>query len=191
MKNLLYLLIAVLLTTANFAQKGDYSKEPGFVKFISFDEFDDGSESTEVLVEAKLLRMVSKMMDEKDKDVAEMVNGLKLVKVNQFKVKPEKIGKLKSEMEKIDKTMLSKDWDRIVRTRGDKEYVNVYIKTDAKDNIQGLVVTTVDETEAVFVNIVGTIDLEKIGKLSGNFDIPELDEIMKNKHKHSEKDNGK
>ena len=54
------------------------------------------------------------------------------------------------------------------------------LKHPATDNILGLVVMTLDKhDQAVFVNIVGTIDLKKIGKLGAKFDIPSLDKIDK------------
>jgi hypothetical protein len=46
------------------------------------------------------------------------------------------------------------------------------------ESLSGLVVMAVEENdEAVFVNIVGEIDPEQLGKLSNKFHIPKLDSI--------------
>ena len=50
-----------------------------------------------------------------------------------------------------------------------------------EETIEGLVVTQVEKGgEAVFVNIVGDINLETISKLGSKFDIPGIDELHDN-----------
>ena len=58
--------------------------------------------------------------------------------------------------------------------------VGVFIRSGAK-TIDGLVVLAFDreESKVVFVNIVGVIDLAKIGELGSKFDLPGLDAIPK------------
>ncbi len=60
--------------------------------------------------------------------------------------------------------------------------MNVYLKPTS-DGFSGLTVLTMDNNEAVFVNIVGNINLEAISKLGERFDIPELDYIKKSEKK--------
>jgi hypothetical protein len=37
--------------------------------------------------------------------------------------------------------------------------------------VEGITVMTVEETEAVFVNVIGSISPEELGKVMNNFDI--------------------
>ena len=61
---------------------------------------------------------------------------------------------------------MSKKWDRIVKTKSKGEIANVYIKTAGDEEFVGLTVVTIDENgEAAFVNIVGTINMDALGKL--------------------------
>ena len=77
----------------------------------------------------------------------------------------------------LRKEVEKKGWDRIVRMKDRDEAADVYIKTE-NDGIIGLLVTAFNEDdEAAFVNIVGDINLETIGKLGDKFDIPSLDSI--------------
>ena len=51
----------------------------------------------------------------------------------------------------------------------------------AEEKVVGMVVMVVeDRGEAVFVNIVGEIDFNSLGKLGATFNIPHLDEIPAN-----------
>jgi len=71
-------------------------------------------------------------------------------------------------------------WERLARVREKDTDVGVFIRSGAK-TIDGLVVLAFDreESKVVFVNIVGVIDLAKIGELGSKFDLPGLDAIPK------------
>lgn len=172
-------IVMVLVSFTTFAQK-DYSNEPGYFDFGDLSAFETGEGVTEVFLESNILRMVASATEEKEPDLSSMLNGLKLIKVNVFDVSNKNESGIKGRINETDKKLMSQKWDRIVRSRGGDETVNVYIKTSGNNNILGLVVTTIDKNDqAVFVNIVGNIDLKKIGKLGAKFDIPSLDKIDK------------
>ncbi len=180
MKYAKYIFVILLLTTFTTIAQSDYSKEPGYFDFGDLSVFEKGDGVTEVFLESNILKMVASATEEKDPDLSSMLNGLKLVKVNVFNVNDKNVNGIRERIDEADKKLVDQKWDRIVRTKGGDEAVNVYIKTSGKDNILGLVVTTLDKKDqAVFVNIVGTIDLKKIGKLGAKFDIPSLDKIDK------------
>lgn len=175
--------IPVLVFTfaaALFAQKSDYTKYPGYIDFGDFESLEKGEEITEVVIEEHLLKMVAKLAKNKEPELSDMISGLKLIRVNTFEVSGDTYQKLEQRAEKIDKDLMGKGWDRIVKTRSRNEFANVYIKTQGDENIVGLAVATVEKDgEAAFVNIVGTINLETIGRLGDKFDIPSLDKVTK------------
>ena len=185
----------LLLLIAAFsisAQKKDYSNEPGYVNFGNFDEFAQGDEVAEVIVEQNLLKMVSKLAGNKDKEMASLLGGLKLVKVNSFEVTKSNRDKILSIISSVDNKLSNSNWDRIVHVKKKTNVANIYIKTVDDNLIEGLVVTTIDfDGEASFVNIIGHIDLESIGRLSEKFNIPDLDKLHganKNDEDNDEKD---
>ena len=180
MKTRLLTIFVFLFTLGLFAQE-EYTNEPGYFDFGDLANFEQGDGVTEVFLESNILKMVASVTEDDEPELSQMLNGLKLVKVNVFEVSDKNESGLRGKIEDVDKKLTSKKWDRIVRKRGGDETVNVYIKTAGKSDIEGLVVTTLDKTgESVFVNIVGKIDLKKIGKLGAKFDIPSLDKIEKN-----------
>ena len=121
--------------------------------------------------------MVSKLTKD-DPELSDLINGLKLIKVNTFEVTPNNEVELMNRAKSIDKDLMNKNWDRIVKTRSKNEVANVYIKTQGDDEFVGITVVTVDGGgEAAFVNIVGSINMETLGKLGQKFDIPGLDDI--------------
>jgi len=175
-----YLFIIMILITFSVYAQNEYSKEPGYFDFGDLTVFEKGDGVTEVFLESNIIKMVASATEEQEPELSLMLYGLKLIKVNVFEVSNKNEKGIRERIDETDKKLVSQKWDRIVRTREGKEAVNVYIKTLDKSNISGLVVTTVgNDDQAVFVNIVGNIDLKKIGKLGAKFDIPTLDKISK------------
>ena len=68
-------------------RKNDYSKYPGYANFGDLAALEDGEMVTEIIIEEKLLRMVSKFTKDDD-ELSDLIGGLKLIKVNTFEVTP-------------------------------------------------------------------------------------------------------
>ncbi len=178
-------LIAAIVTAFVFVLNAQgektYAIEPGYVNFGDLSSFEKGEDVSEVIVEQNLLKMISKMTENEDPELSKLLKEVKLVMVNSFKVKDNLTKELKTRLEGIDKQLSDKNWNRIVKVRGAKEYTNVYLKPTTDGNaFDGLVVITLGESGQVsLVNIVGKIDLESIGRLGDKFDIPALDKADK------------
>jgi len=180
----------IFIATLTFGQKNDYTKYKGFVDFGNLEKFENSEEVVEVIIEEHLLRMISKMAGKNEPELRNVLDGIKLIKVHTFGVSEEHFPELAAIVKDVDKKLMKDGWDRIVKTRSKEEVVSVFILTTDEEKIDGLVVTTVEKgREAVFVNIVGDIDLETIGELSDKFDIPSISDI--NEHKRKDKDSGK
>ncbi len=184
MKRLLFLIPVIFFVgalTISAQDKEDYSKYPGYVDFGNLAPFMNSENMTEVNIEGYLLKMVSNMSEKNDPELSSLLKGLKLVKVYSFKVSGNDAKEVSGKIDQIDKRLSDKDWNRIVKVKGAHENTNVYIKTTTdQNNIVGLVVTSLEKDgEVAFVNIVGSIDMDAIGRLGNKFDIPSLEKIHK------------
>jgi hypothetical protein len=181
MKNLINIFVLLFFVSAAsmLAQEEDYSKYPGFANFGDLAALEDGEMVTEILIEEKLLKMVSKFTKD-DIELSDLIGGLKLIKVNTFEVTPSNADQLMAKAKSIDTDLIRKKWDRIVKTKSKGEIANVYIKTVGDEEFVGLTVVAIDEGgEAAFVNIVGNINMDALGKLGQKFDIPGIGDINK------------
>lgn len=189
MKNIikLFVLFTMFASVLAVGQTEKYENESGYAEFGDLTGFDSGDRVVEVIIDQKYLRMVSKFTGDEEPELSNLIGGLKLIKVNTYGVTEDNEQGLKSKMEKISKNLESSNWDMLVKVRDTNEFVNVFINSPDGEVINGLVVLAIDSSgEAVFVNIVGTIDLEQIGKLTKRFDIPGLDEIDRKKRNNEE-----
>lgn len=164
-----------------FAQKADYSKDPGYLDLSSLSSFATGDKGSEIIVEQGLLKMLAKMAGEKNDEISRQMGELKLVRLNSFEVSEENIKAIENKIASIDKELLGKDWDRIARTKSDNEYANIYVKTAGSDRFLGIVITSMNSKikRASFINVVGNIDPAVIGKLAKDLNIPQLGKIRK------------
>jgi len=161
--------------------KEDYSNDPGYVDFGDLAPIMNSDNMTEVNIESYLLKMVSNMTAKDDPELSSLLQGLKLVKVYSFKVDGKSAREISGKIDQIDNKLSNKDWNRIVKVKSKGENTNVYIKTTPdQKHIVGLVVTSLEKDgEAAFVNIVGKIDMDALGRLGNKFDIPSLEKIHK------------
>ncbi len=160
------------------AQQKDYSNEPGYVDFGNLTMFETGESVTEVYLDENLLKMVSKITKESEPEMSALIDGLKLIKVNAYEVTEKNEAEILKRMESIDKKLQNSNWQRIVRRRSNDENAYVFVRTGDSDKFTGLVVLALDKPgEAAFVNIVGDINLETIGKLTERFNIPALHKV--------------
>jgi len=185
---MMVILLGFLISTG-FAQKNDYSSYKGYIDFGNLEEFETGEEVTEVLIEEHLIKMVAKLATKEEPELSSVLDGIKLIKVHTFEVSQNNASELSNRISKIDKALMNKGWDRIVRTKSKEQVTNVYILTNSEEKVEGLVVAGFEKDgDATFVNIVGDINLETIGELSSKFDIPSISDIHEKKEsKESEK----
>lgn len=184
-KYFVMMLLALALTLT--AQQKDYTNEPGYVEFGDLTVFETGEAVTEVFLDGNLLQMVAKITEKEDPQVSDLIRGLQLIKVNAFEVSDANESKLREKMKSLDSKLNRDDWQRIVRRISNKELVYVYVRTGDTDKFTGLVVLALDRPgEAAFVNIVGDINLETIGKLTDKFNIPALHNVNQKEHEENE-----
>jgi hypothetical protein len=195
----IFLMFMMLIASNAYPQeKTDYSKYPGYVDFGNISKYMTGDNVKEVNLDANLLNMLSKMGGEKDTSFKSVVSGLKLIKVNSFGVNASNENEVKNVIASVDKSLMSKNWERIVKVKENGEYTNVYVLPSSDyENFLGLCVTSIDAkkkkdkvgAEATFVNIVGNINMSQLGKLGDKFNFPSMNKMMKEKKDKEKSEN--
>lgn len=137
---------------------------------------DRAAHVTEVTLDKNMLAFAGKFMnkdkDEDDKEAKEMIQGLRGVYVRDYEFDKDN-EYTAEELEGLRKYITSTDWSPMVheRTKGAKEGTDVYLKL-VNGQVQGLYVLDAEPRELSLVLILGPVDMDKIGSLSGNFGIP-------------------
>jgi len=176
------LLLTLLLSVLLFSSETPFGEEPvenlpGYVDFGSMEEFQDSEESVEVTIKDPLLSIITKATKRDNPELFELLSGLKLIQVHTFSLKKSQRTLIKEKADKMTRKLQKKGWERIVKAKEPEEKAEIYIKA-VGGKIAGLVVSAIEYgDEAAFVNIVGNINLDSLGKLSSQFHIPGLDSL--------------
>ncbi|PYS49397.1 MAG: hypothetical protein DMF68_10200 [Acidobacteria bacterium] len=134
--------------------------------------------SVDVTLDGALLQLAGKFLDinkPKEAAVKEVLAGLKGVYVKSFEFDKEGVYSA-TDVDSIHAQLRSPGWTRMVGVKSNKEGENVEFYMMMNGNqVNGIAVIATDPKQLTVVNIVGSIDLEKLLKLSGKLGIPDLD----------------
>jgi hypothetical protein len=160
---------------------------PGQVDFGGFSPPKGGGEFVEVNVPSSLISLGARLVEKDDPDVARLLNGLKLVRVNVIGLDEENRAELQKRAQKVRKDLSGKGWERIVTVQQKDQDVGIYLKMADKGTVQGLVAVVMDGKEhAVFANIVGDIKPEQVSLLGEKLHIDPLKQIGRAEEKAPE-----
>ncbi len=141
-------------------------------------------EYVEVNIQPSLLSFVARLAAKEDPEAAELIRGLKCVRVNVVKLDDTNRANTTERIAALREKLNAEGWQKTVTVResGDKS-VDVHVKMGSQDEIEGLVVTVIDSgKEAVVVNVVGSIKPEQLAQLGEHFDIKGLRDLHGKKH---------
>ena len=134
------------------------------------------SEAVTVSLDGNLLQLASRFLSSDDPDQAQikkLVASLKGVYVRNFEF--EKTGEYQaSDLEPIRNQLRDPKWKNIVQVRG-HDNADVLLRQEDEHTISGLVVIVAEPKELTIVNIIGTLDPERLADLGGEFGIPRLE----------------
>ncbi len=172
-------LFMLALAVGVYAQEGDLKKQPGYVNFDEIKIPDKAGEVTEITLGPGLVKLAAMAADDKDEDLDEVLSNIKGIQVKSFKVNESETETIQPIMDKIEAKLNREGWERLVQVKGEDERVVVSIKSIDKEIVGLLVMSLEPGDEASFVNIVGNIDLNKIGDLGIDLDDSALDSLKK------------
>jgi len=167
---------------------------PGQVDFGSFSPPKGGGQYVEVNVPTALINLASKVVANDEPDVAKLLNGLKLVKVNVIGLDDENRPELEKRAQKIRQQLSGNGWERVVTVQQKDQDISVYLKMNDQGAVQGLAAVVINgKDQAVFANVVGDIKPEQLAMLGDKFNIKPLKDlgIATKKHEHEHQDDGK
>src|SRR5436190_8898373 len=147
----------------------------GYVDFGKFSTPASGGEFVEVHIKSNLISMVARLVEKSEPDVAELIRGLQLIRVNVIGLDDENRAEMEKRVKKIRSELDARGWERVVTAQKKDEDVGVYLKTRGADAVEGLVITVIEgNREAVLINIVGDIKPDKIAVIGERMNIEPL-----------------
>ena len=166
-KFLLIALISMLALPA-MAQEDALKDFPGYVDFGELSSM-FGDPTVQIAVGGSLLGFVSALSAREDPEAAELFNRLHGVRVSVFE-NPSMTEAKVDYVKTISSKLAEQGWESVVTVNSDDEQVRIFMKFDGTD-VEGITVMALEEDEAVFVNVIGELKPDELGKVMENFDI--------------------
>lgn len=156
----------------------DLRDTPGYVDFDEISQWFDAPANIEVNLRGALLNLIANSAGETDSEFASLVGNLKAIQVRGFPMAGTNQDDILRRFDDLSERLEDQGWERVVYIRDDGDSVNIYMKPEG-DNIAGLTVMVADpsDQETIFVNIVGSIRPDEIGKIGRGLDIGPLEDI--------------
>jgi hypothetical protein len=135
------------------------------------------AEVVDVTVDPAMLKLAAGFLSGQKSDEAamkELISGLSGVYVKSFEFEQEGAYS-DADVESIRRQLKAPGWSRIVNvnSKRDRELVEIYMWREGERS-GGLAIVVAEPRELTVVNIVGPIDLNKLGALQGLMGIPRL-----------------
>ena len=190
MKNIIRsALAAATLSLALVTVSRAADSEPGFVDLGQFAPSENG-QFVEVNLSPGLLKFAAKIAAVKEPEAAALIGNLRRVRVNVVSLDDKNRAGTVEQINTIRRKLATHGWTQIVTVREKEggDNVDIHVKQNADDSIDGIVVTVIDKKgEAVFVNIVGNITADQLGVIAEKFNIDPLRKVHA-KLEHKAKD---
>lgn len=151
-----------------------YAETSGQIDFADLSSH-YGEPKVEINLSSSLMKMVGSFAKSEDPDVAEMLSNLEFIKVRVYNLNG-KVEKANATIDRVSKDLRAEKWETLVTVNNNEENQKVRIFSKSTNEvIEGVVVMVVspekEAGEAVFINIVGEIDPNKIAKITDTLNI--------------------
>ena len=160
--------LVALLSLPAMAQEDALKDLPGYVDFGELNSI-FGEPTVQIAVGESLLGLVGSLSASEDPEAAELFKRLNGVRVNVFETTQMADGAV-DYVKEVSSQLSNLGWESVVTVNSADEQVRIFMKID-QDRVQGITVMAVEENEAVFVNVIGNLDPQELGKVMDNFDI--------------------
>ena len=167
-------LLAIVLVGAPRARaQNTLDREPGYVNFAQIDRWFDAEAEVEIDIRGSLLRMVAAASRSEDPELAVMLGRMRAIQVRTYRLAPGLRTEARALSADLARSLKAQGWEGVVRVRkAGEENVDIFLRTNG-DRVSGLMLMVVspEDGESVFINIVGEVDPEQIGRIGRRFNV--------------------
>ncbi|MEE4108837.1 MAG: DUF4252 domain-containing protein [Halieaceae bacterium] len=161
---------AVLFSIAcigHAAEEAPVEKQAGYVDFGELAEA-YGEPRVMINIGSSLLRLVNAIKHE-DPVAEQILRDMQSIRVHVYDTHGN-LAPAKGRIDRVRSQLADDNWELIVHSREGGEQVEIFVKQD-EVRIHGLAVMAVDSEEAVFINVLGSIDPEQLATVVAKLDV--------------------
>ncbi len=156
----------------------DLAGTPGYVDFADLANQFGTAPTLEVNIKGPLLKLVAEASREDDPELADLLLKLDAIQVQGYPLRRSQFRSTERRFAILAEQLGTEGWEPVVTLRDYGQYVDMYVKQNAQA-IEGMVLLVLDSEagETVFINIVGDIDPEEMGRIGNKFTSSPIDDL--------------
>jgi hypothetical protein len=171
-------LIACVVTAGVINPAWAAKRAGGKVEFGEFTPPKSGGDFVEVNIGTALFAMAAKLVEKQEPEASKLLASIESVRVNVVGVDDGNRDSLQTRAKELKGTLQKDGWENIVTAQQKGQDVNVYLKMNGGEAVQGLTVVVFEEgKQAVFVNVVGDIRPEQLVMLGERMHVDVLKKV--------------
>jgi hypothetical protein len=177
------LLLGVLLlclTVAGQVTAGKVKDEPGYIDLEWIEIPDSASEVQDIDLSDILKSVAADSKGSGDEDLAKVLEMVRSIRVKGFSVGEKDDKAIGKAVDRITADLKDKGWKRLIYLKDGDEVMSVSTRYQDEDLVGLMVVAYEPGEEALFVNVVGDLDLPTLMKLVGGMNGEGLEEMLEN-----------
>ncbi len=146
--------------------------DPGFVDFSALDDLFGVDPVIEANIHGAILRLVAEASELDDPELADLLRRVRGVYVRVFDLDGLDLDTVTSYKDDVSRILVEDGWDTVIAVKKRNEEVNMYVRL-VDEEIAGIVVMSINhyDEETTFLNIVGDIDPEQLGRIGRKFGV--------------------
>lgn len=176
----LSLVLAILVFPATLVAQFDVD-HPGYFPIEDLGIFSEEDINLEINLPGAMLKFIAAAMDEDDPAIARATENLESIRVRGAELDGAGLERARSGFQNAAQKLKSAGWSAMVRVREENEEVFVFFK-EQEGKMLGLTVFTLEDDEAMMINLVGNIDPSDLSGLADSLDLdlPNIDTVTDN-----------
>jgi len=154
------------------------SDDPGFVDLGAVEQWFEDAPTLEVDIRGRLLHLVAEASRLDDPELSVLLGKLKAIQVRGYSLRHSQFDDIARHASAFARRLSEDGWHTVLHVRERGEQTDMYVRMN-HDEIAGMMVMVIEPgyDDTVFLNIVGNIDPEQIGRLGRKFDLGHLDDF--------------
>ncbi len=176
-------LLAVLLLSlviGSQAVAGDVKNEPGYVDLEWIQIPASADEVQDIDLSEIIKSVAADAKDSGDEQLDQVLEMVRSIRVKGFTLGKDGADDVAKAVDRITKDLKKNDWKRLIYLKDGDEIMSVSTKYKGEDLVGLMVLAYEPGHEALFVNVVGDLDLPTLMKLVGGMDGDGLEDLLEN-----------
>ena len=174
----LQIIFLALLALPGVAMAQFETDHPGYFPIENLGILPEGKINLEINLPGAILKFVALAMGEEDPDLARIAENLQSIRVRGADLEGSSTESIRSAFQNASEMLKAAGWVSMVRVREDDEEVYIFFK-EQEGQMVGLTVLTLEDKEAMLINLVGKIDPRDLSGLAEglDLDLPDINSV--------------